>query len=787
MGGNSTAAFSIGGYIGGTGGSSLGGSSAGAVGGAVASDLIPSTSMLNSNSSGIPYASGTSWEEFSDRHARVAAADFAKACINYINGSFTAEEARNLSHRNFGQKFLESFAEHYEKEFFRRRNNLKVGNGTIEESDYSEESPKIFHKAFFRRLSFKGLRKGKNFLFLQALFHKSTDEDGNSKSNKKFAKIVVECRKDGIVNNLTPESLDQPTGTQKWEKCRLALVKAVGGYMLEFYMPPKAAKPRCGVFCFLISEARETTALEMPDRENTFVLKADNNMEYVIEAQDADDMRSWLATIRYCMRTPPTQQPTTDSEVMAAAMQTSPVIMNSNTNSMLNAVQNPQYHQQNTMGSNGNVAPSSSLSENALSTLQAGHTDNAGGDTQCNVAGPDVPPRRGEQRLSSSSNIEPCDGLDLDSDLNVIDITNEMRQYPWFHGTLPRSDAARMVLQNEAQGHGFFLVRQSETRKGEFVLTFNFNGRAKHLRMTLSDKGQCRVQHLWFPSIQEMLEHFRHNPIPLESGGTSDVTLTEYIHNQGVPYNNNQTHDTNNGGTTALDNNGTMTGGTGASTASVNGTSQQQLQQQQQDPSPRHSQDVISMNCSVRLKTNEMDLALLLAAGVATRHNNNHQQQQLTQQQLQSQQHLQQTNTTTITSNATSNTTSSNNQNHNHNNHTNNSSSNTQQQHHHTQNLNSFDHHQSTASTTMFEQRTTPVPNALEMMRASSPITSVNDSTQYLRASSVSLQSQANTGGGSGGGGGSNRHQQQHLQFNDSTGSTQNTTPRAVDNQYSFV
>ena len=55
-------------------------------------------------------------------------------------------------------------------------------------------------------------------------------------------KIVVECRKEGTVNNLTPESLDQPTGTQKWEKCRLVLVKAVGGYMLEFYMPPRAAK-----------------------------------------------------------------------------------------------------------------------------------------------------------------------------------------------------------------------------------------------------------------------------------------------------------------------------------------------------------------------------------------------------------------------------------------------------------------------------------------------------------------------------------------------------------------
>lgn len=31
-------------------------------------------------------------------------------------------------------------------------------------------------------------------------------------------------------------------------------------------------------------------------------------MEYVIEANDSDDMRSWLATIRYCMRSTPTVQ-----------------------------------------------------------------------------------------------------------------------------------------------------------------------------------------------------------------------------------------------------------------------------------------------------------------------------------------------------------------------------------------------------------------------------------------------------------------------------------------------
>lgn len=165
-------------------------------GGAGAAGNVGNSSDSGATGSNMSGQSG--WAEFCERHARAAASDFAKSCVHYINKNLPENVRSTVSHRDFMSKFIECFSDHFDSEFSRRRSYSKVsgsrpsvtdlelgincvyyrqtenGRGpatVLEESsaDYPDaavETPKPHHKPFFRRLSFKGLRRGKVLVML---------------------------------------------------------------------------------------------------------------------------------------------------------------------------------------------------------------------------------------------------------------------------------------------------------------------------------------------------------------------------------------------------------------------------------------------------------------------------------------------------------------------------------------------------------------------------------------------------------------------------------------------
>ena len=60
-----------------------------------------------------------------------------------------------------------------------------------------------------------------------------------------------------------------------------------------------------------------------------------------------------------------------------------------------------------------------------------------------------------------------------------LDTMGTLLTMPWFHSQISRTEAASHVTMGGIDTHGRFLIRKSDTKQGELVLTFNNEGAAK--------------------------------------------------------------------------------------------------------------------------------------------------------------------------------------------------------------------------------------------------------------------------------------------------------------------
>ncbi|XP_036264869.1 SH2B adapter protein 2 isoform X1 [Pipistrellus kuhlii] len=496
-----------------------------------------------------PDPAAPDWRQFCELHAQAAAADFAHKFCRFLRDhpAYDTPDAGASFSRHFAAHFLDAFGEAV------RRVLGAAPLGAMEAPPaalpaaacgHSRSNEDVSAEAAAARA--RGARKGfslRNVSLCVAdgvrdLWHRRAPEPDAAPrapepraeaardrwtrrwrlSRTLAAKVeLVDIQREGALRFMVADDAAAGPGAAQWQKCRLLLRRAVAGerFRLEFFVPPKASRPKVSIPLSAIIEVRTTMPLEMPEKDNTFVLKVENGAEYILETIDSLQKHSWVADIQGCVDPGDSEE---DAELSCARGGClASRVASCSCELLAEAVDLPRLPETaaavvSAPHGRARDAVSESLVhvplETFLETLEA--PGGSGGDSNLT----------GEEGAEPEPEVAP---------------ELELSDCPWFHGTLSRVRAAQLVLAGGARSHGLFVIRQSETRPGEYVLTFNFQGKAKHLRLSLNGHGQCHVQHLWFQSVLDMLRHFHTHPIPLESGGSADITLRSYVRVQGPP------------------------------------------------------------------------------------------------------------------------------------------------------------------------------------------------------------------------------------------------------------
>lgn len=199
--------------------------------------------------------SSTRWEDFCRKHGENAAKQFAKEVKHFVDNNpvYDGVSSANI----FAKKFVECFNQTFTAELINATwadlsdpdsPDLAISNQPhwpsgqqVNGQDQVMGKPRS--KFNFRQL-FRRSNSGSN---VETQLHANGSvHDPNrfrpSSLSFEHERPLNEIKKDGILDYLV--NLDSGADIEEffWQKCRVLLFKAPGGFMLEFYAPPKVSQ-----------------------------------------------------------------------------------------------------------------------------------------------------------------------------------------------------------------------------------------------------------------------------------------------------------------------------------------------------------------------------------------------------------------------------------------------------------------------------------------------------------------------------------------------------------------
>ncbi|XP_006734880.1 SHC-transforming protein 1 isoform X3 [Leptonychotes weddellii] len=114
------------------------------------------------------------------------------------------------------------------------------------------------------------------------------------------------------------------------------------------------------------------------------------------------------------------------------------------------------------------------------------------------------------------------DALRVPPPAQAVAMAEQLRGEPWFHGKLSRREAEALLQLN-----GDFLVRESTTTPGQYVLTGLQSGQPKHL-LLVDPEGVVRTKDHRFESVSHLISYHVDNHLPIISAG-SELCLQQPV------------------------------------------------------------------------------------------------------------------------------------------------------------------------------------------------------------------------------------------------------------------